>query len=330
MTEIRKDPFSDAMVIYSPKRAGRPDYTGFEKKIVLRAENCPFCEGNEDMTPSEIFSVRDSGNKNEPGWKVRVIPNKFPVLGIEGETSAGRPGLYKNMKGVGAHEVIIETPYHKLSVKNRTDRYYENIFSTIRERVADLKRDKRFRYIQVFKNHGPLAGATISHHHTQVIALPFVPVTVETRLERAYRFYKEKNMSVFEEILRTETDSGLRIICENTSFAAFSPYYSPSPFFISIFQKKGEPRFEDIIEEKLKDLSDIYSKLIKKVESALDSPSFNFILNNSPPDADCENYFSWTIDLVPVISGTGGFEAATGCFINSFFPENAAGILRKF
>ncbi len=330
MTEIRRDPFSGSMVIYSPERAGRPDYSGFEKKIVLIPENCPFCEGNEEMTPPEIFSVREKGNKNKPGWRVRVIPNKFPVLGIEGKTSTGRSGCYENMIGVGAHEVIIETPYHELAEKDRTGSSYENLFRTIRERITDLKRDKRFRYIQVFKNHGPLAGATISHHHSQVISLPFVPVAVETRVKRACMLYEEKNRSLFKEILLAETNSGLRMICENTSFAAFAPYYSPSPFFISIFQKKGEPRFEDIDDKKLKDLSDIYSKLMKKIESALGNPSFNFILNNSPFNADCGNYYSWTIDLAPVISGTGGFEAATGCFINSFFPEKAAEILRKF
>ncbi|MEN8152445.1 MAG: DUF4931 domain-containing protein [Acidobacteriota bacterium] len=330
MTEIRRDPFSDAIVIYSPERAERPDYTGYEKKIVLKPENCPFCEGNEEMTPPEIISVRAKGNKNGPGWKVRVIPNKFPVLGIEGETSVGGAGCYESISAVGAHEVIIETPDHELQKKELNPYHYERIFGIIRERIADLKNDERFKYIQVFKNHGSPAGATISHHHSQLIALPFIPGSIKTMLDKAKLFYEKTGRSIFDEILKTEKESGTRVILENTSFVAFSPYYSPSPFFVSIFQKNGGARFEEANEKKLKDLSDIYFKLMQKIEAALGNISFNLILNNSPFDINSGSFYSWTIDLAPVISGTGGFEAATGNFINSFLPERSAEILRKY
>ncbi|MEN8222673.1 MAG: DUF4931 domain-containing protein [Acidobacteriota bacterium] len=325
MSEIRKDPFSGALVIYSPGRENRPDFTGIKKSIELSPENCPFCSGNEDMTPPEIYRIGDNS-----GWKVRVVPNKFPVLNVEENFNRDNEGILEKFTGAGAHEIIIETPSHSEDISKSGPEYFKNIFTTYRDRINDLKKDFRFKYIQVFKNHKAPAGATISHNHSQLIALPFVPAEVKNKLSVLKTYHKKHNRSLFDEVISKELESGKRVIYENNGFLAVAPWYSRSPFQISIFGKDGHPRFEDINDKELDGLSDIFAVVIKKLVAALGDPPMNIMLNNAPFDKEADQSFKWNVDIFPVLGGTGGFEAATGTYINSVLPEKAASILKKY
>src|SRR5262249_21186968 len=140
---------------------------------------CPFCPGNELKTPPEVLAYRSSGGPNEPGWNVRVIPNKFPALRVEGNLEREGEGMYDKMDGVGAHEVIIETPDHMATLATLPEKQIESVLWAFRDRTLDLKRDIRFQYILFFKNHGEPAGATLEHTHSQLIALPVVPRRVQ-------------------------------------------------------------------------------------------------------------------------------------------------------
>ena len=325
MAEIRKDPFSGARVIYSPERENRPDFTGIKRSIELSAENCPFCPGNEEMNPPEIYRVGDNS-----AWKVRVIPNKFPVLEVEESRKNEKAGIFRKFRDAGAHEVIVETPHHIQDLSQSDANYFRNIFYVYRERIRDLKKDIRLKYIQIFKNYEAAAGATISHHHSQLIALPFVPENIVERLRFLNDHYLKNRKSLFSDVISGELEVNERIISENGSFLAFTPWYSRSPFQVSIFEKKGYPRFEDIDNAEMDGLSDIFAIVIKKLVAALGDPPMNIIINTAPFDYEDDHAFNWNIDILPAMVGTGGFEAATGTYINSVLPEKAATILKKY
>ena len=164
MPELRKDPVTGRWVIVATDRAKRP--TDFVRQPVKASGQgvCPFCPGNESKTPPEVLAYRNDGGRDQPGWRVRVVPNKFPALGIEGELNRQGDGMYDKMNGIGAHEVIIETPDHVTTLAEMPERQIEEVLWAFRDRVIDLKKDRRFRYILIFKNHGEAAGASLEHH----------------------------------------------------------------------------------------------------------------------------------------------------------------------
>ena len=166
MPELRKDPVLGRWIIISTERAKRPtDFKREETKI--EAPICPFCEGNEHMTPPEIISYRDNGTSpDKPGWRLRVVSNKFPALRVEGDLDKKGEGIYDRMNGVGAHEVVIETPEHKISMSQLSLTNVYEIIKSYKERFLDLKKDVRMSYIMLFKNVGAVAGASLEHTHS--------------------------------------------------------------------------------------------------------------------------------------------------------------------
>ena len=183
------------------------------------------------MTPPEVLAYRHNGGPpNTPGWELRVVPNKFPALQVEGTLDREGEGLFDRMNGIGAHEVIIETPDHDKTLSTMTEPEIERVLWAYRERVLDLKRDIRFRYILVFKNHGAPAGATLEHSHSQLIALPIVPDYVKDEIEGARQHFTSKERCVFCDIVRQETAAGRRVIHENAEIVALAPYAPRFPF----------------------------------------------------------------------------------------------------
>ena len=323
MAEIRKDPLSESVVIYSPGRENRPDFTGIKKSIELSPENCPFCRGNEDMTPPEIYRIPE----DSPDWKVRVIPNKFPVLNVEERKRTVDHGIYKMETDAGAHEIIIETPDHSEAVLMGASGY-RTIFTAWRNRINDLKRDIRFRYVQVFKNHKAPAGATISHHHSQLIALPFVPDQIKNKVTASQRYFSENGRTVFDDMIRSESEGQERTVYENGGFIAVAPWYSRTPFQVSIYNHQGHARFEDIQDRDIDQLSELWDVVMGKINRALGDPAMNIGLINSPFGSS-DPGFSWYLEILPLTGGIGGFEAVTGTYINPVMPEKAASILKK-
>ena len=176
VSELRTDPRTGRWVIISTERRKRPTDFRLESVHIAPDPACPFCEGHEQMTPSELLAHRRNGSHaNGPGWDLRVVPNQFPVLRVEGNLDRQGEGLFDKMSGIGAHEVIIESPRHQDMLATMSDAAIEQVLWAFQERVRDLKQDRRFRYIIIFKNHGMGAGAALDHSHSQLIALPIVP-----------------------------------------------------------------------------------------------------------------------------------------------------------
>ncbi|MFH0793311.1 MAG: DUF4931 domain-containing protein, partial [bacterium] len=175
MPELRKDPVMSRWVIIATERAKRPLPIP-EKHEDKKPEFCPFCPGNEIHTPPEVLSYRPGGTPtNAQGWWIRVVRNKFPALTLEGMTKRSGVGMFDKMNGVGAHEVLIETPHHDLSIADFPASQVEEMIWAYRDRMVELRKDQRFHYILIFKNHGRDAGASIDHPHSQLIAMPIVP-----------------------------------------------------------------------------------------------------------------------------------------------------------
>src|SRR4051794_11063367 len=227
MPELRKDPVIGRWVIISTERAKRPVETERPKLPAppARREPCPFCEGNEGLTPPEIAAYRPAGAQRDgPGWTLRVVPNKYPALMVEGSLDSRGEGVYDLMNGIGAHEVIIETPAHETNVGALNEKQFAELLCVYRDRILDLRDDKRFRYVLIFKNQGAEAGATMEHTHSQLIALAVVPRSVTDELVGAQEYYKYKERCIYCDIVRQEIDERVRIVSENDSFVVICPF----------------------------------------------------------------------------------------------------------
>ncbi|MEW6007350.1 MAG: galactose-1-phosphate uridylyltransferase [bacterium] len=337
MSELRKDPILGRWVIIASERGKRPG--AFEKPPEKTdAGSCPFCPGNEWMTPKEIYSIRKPGSKpNEGGWDIRVVPNKFPALGIDEKLAKKGRGVYDMMIGYGAHEVIIETPDHHKHIKDQSIDEIKNVIFAVQHRIDDLHKDLQMRYVLVFKNKGIEAGASLFHPHTQLIATPVTPRTVKGELQGAEAYFKAKERCIFCDIMEEELSLGKRIVVENDGFVAFCPYASRFPFEICILPKHHDVDFHSEAVEKNDDLlAEILSIVFKKLATCLDDPQYNYVIHTAPNRFARRGYwqtlnedFHWHIEIMPKLTRVAGFEWGTGFYINPTPPEEAAKALRE-
>jgi len=329
LPELRKDPVTGRWVIIATDRGKRP--SDFVKETVrIKGGFCPFCYGNEDKTPPEILCYRtDGGPRNSSGWKLRVVPNKFPALGIEGNLNRQGEGLFDKMNGVGAHEVIIETPDHNATLATLGEQEVEDIFWAFRDRMLDLKKDKRLRYILIFKNHGEAAGASLEHAHSQLIALPIVPKLVREEIDGSKAHFSFKERCVYCDIIRQELDSGLRVIDENQDFVVIAPYAPRFPFETWILPKTHDSCFENAQKREYQNLSKILKTMLLKMDRVLDFPAYNLVIHTSPLTEAINDFYHWHVELMPKLSKVAGFEWGTGFYINPVTPEDSAKFLRE-
>ena len=332
MPELRRDPVTGRWVIISTDRQKRPNDFRFERAAILGREYCPFCPGHESLTPPEIYSVRQNGNgANGPGWDLRVVPNKFPALQVEGSLDRVGEGMFDRMNGIGAHEVIIETPDHDRPLAAMGEPEIERVLNAYRERILDLQRDIRLKYILVFKNHGAAAGATLEHPHSQLIALPIVPDFVREEIDGARRHFQVKDRCVFCDIVREEARDGRRVIAENADVIAIAPYAPRFPFETWLLPRRHGARFETAAQHEYQSLARLLKNVLQRMDKALESPPFNLIVHTSPfvPADDIAAVYHWHVEIMPKLSRVAGFEWGTGFYINPTAPEEAADVLRS-
>jgi len=329
MPELRKDPVIGRWVIIATERRKRPhDFQVTGEGCMTDTSSCPFCEGNEGKTPPEIIAYRNGTPPNSPGWSLRVVPNKFPALAIEGGLGRVGEGMFDKMNGVGAHEVIIETPRHVCNYDVLPEQEIEGIVSAYRDRVIDLKGDDRFQYILIFKNKGRDAGASLEHTHSQLIALPIVPKRVSEELSGAREYFGFKERCVFCDIIRQETQDGTRLVAESEHFILISPYAPKSPFETWILPREHQSSFETIKDEQIPDLARLLHLVMRKMVDVLGDPPFNYMIHSAPLHTDPEHYH-WHIEIMPKLTHHAGFEWGSGFYINPTPPEDAAEALRN-
>lgn len=334
MSEVRRDIVTDTWVIIDTENDKIPKT---HKEEPETSGECPFCEGKENQTPNEILAIRNDASENGPGWKVRVIPNINPILVIEGELEKAGIGVYDMVTGIGANEVIVETPKHIVNLSELPEEQIGLVLQTYRERIEDLHKDKRMRYILIFKNHGRLAGATTMRHtHSDLIALPATPVRVKQKLNGAREYYSYKERCLFCDIIQQEIDMADRLVFQSNKFVVIAPYASRFPFEILIIPKRHCYSYKLIEKSEITDLAKVFKKIFKVMYNILEDPPYNLILNDSPNLLPKSNYwetikqdFHWHIEITPRLHRTTGFELGTGFYINRFAPERAASILRS-
>jgi UDPglucose--hexose-1-phosphate uridylyltransferase len=332
--EFRRDPLHHTWVVFAPERQRRPqDYAA---ATLAPAQLDPFAEGNERFTPPEVYAARKEKTKpNEPGWRVRVVPNRYPALRIEGQLDSQPEGLYDRMTGIGAHEVIIETPDSKTALEDLTISGVAEVFATYRERMLDLDKDPRFHHIYVFKNFGPAAGASMAHSHSQLVALPLVPPAVEAKLTRAREHFMAKQRSLFTDILHTERTAGVRMVAENDGFSLFCPYASRFPFELAILPRRHSADFSSCSPNELYDLAEIVRFALQRLNAVLEKPGYNILLHTAPLKrplnerfASAKHDYCWHVEIVTRFQSLAGFEIGLGAYINTVYPEDAARFLR--
>lgn len=339
MPELRKDPLIGRWVIVATERAKRPMDFVAPKDEGAPPEECPFCAGKEAQTQSEIFAIRPSGAPNSPGWSVRVVPSIKPVLRIEGQLNRRAKGMYDLMDGVGAHEIIIETPQH---VANAADLPVEQVRASLQAavaRMADLERDPRFRYAIWFKNYGSVAGAgRIQHARSQLIATPVTPKRVKEELVRSRRYFEEKDRCLICDLVAQEREHAARVVFDSTHILVLCPFAARFPFELWIVPKRHHCDFTGIRPDELADLAFVMKTMLSRLKLILQDPPYNYLLHTAPFRHQhgrighwrtIEEDYHWHIELIPRLTRVAGFEVGSGFYINPTPPEEAAKHLRE-
>ena len=337
MSELRKDPISERWVIIAEERGERP--TDF---LPIRGEDdiipCPFCPNNEHLTPIEILAYRPSESApNSSDWWLRVIPDRTPALVIEGELTLTIDGVFEKLYGIGANELIIEHREHNKSFLDMSLKDVNEILWAYKDRITDLKQDKRFKYVLISRNRGRFAGSFFRHPHSHLIATPVIPYRVQDELNGSLNYYNEHTRCIYCDILASEENNknNSRIIIDNELMIAFMPFAPRFPYETWIMPKYHNAHYEHITKEEIKALAEILSSVMKKLYIKLDTPPYNYFLHTAPLNirekkakAYSESYH-WHIEILPRLTGTAGFEWATGFYINPLSPEHAARLLRE-
>ena len=308
-----------------------------EPQARVKEKPCPFCPGNEDQTPREIYALRSPGTQpGQPGWSVRVFPSKEKVLEVEKGLERRGAGIYDAMNNVGAHELIVESPDHIKNLSDLPTEQIKNALIVYQKRIIDLKGDKRLRYAIVFKNQRPASPFRLGHTHSQLVALPLTPQSVKDELENAKSYYREKERCVFCDVVREELDAGLRVVEENRSFISYVPFAPRLPFETWILPKRHNPDFTQEDESRLFDFAAIMKVTLGKICKLLDDPPLNYMIHSLPYMRPKEGYwktihkdYHWHLEILPHIVKVEGFSWSSGFYIEPLSSELTAGLLRE-
>jgi UDPglucose--hexose-1-phosphate uridylyltransferase len=330
MPELRRDPIVGRWVIIAAERDQRP--TDFKpEKTESSGGPCPFCPGNEAKTPPEVYAERPKGGTPDgANWTVRVVSNKFPALQIEGELDRRGEGIYDMMNGLGAHEVVIETPAHASELALLPLEQLAAVTRAYRARILDLAKDHRFRYIQIFKNHGAPAGATLEHSHTQLIATPIVPRRVDEEIKGFAQHFELKERCVLCDVIHQEIESQKRVVAESEEFIAVVPFAARFPYETWVMPKFHAAAFEQLTDDQISTFAKIFSETLSRIHATLNGPPYNYVLHTAPVnDPKGPHQYHWHFEIMPKVTKVAGFEWGTGFYINPIPPEVAAGHLRN-
>jgi UDPglucose--hexose-1-phosphate uridylyltransferase len=332
MSEFRQDPMSRRWVIIGGERNGRPNEF-LEAATRASGLSCPFCAGHESETPPAIASYSSNGNGH---WLARVVPNKYPAVSssVVGTlpvplNSDGTGSVPTTLPGFGSHEVIIESPRHVASLSELTDAELKTVFTAYRDRLAQLKSQRLYKYVQIFKNVGPAAGASLEHVHSQLLALTSVPEVVQQELAASGDYFSEVKRSLLLDMLDRELATGDRIVAATPNFVAFCPYASRFGYEVWVAPRRHQPRFEDVKDSELGELSLLARETVGRIERAVGQVAYNCFLHTQPFDMPAYDHYHWHIEIIPRLTKVAGFEWSTGCFINPYSPESAAEHLRS-
>lgn len=328
MSELRYNIATGDWVIFSTARARRPhDFLKENKEpagLPERKADCPFCPGNEKTAGEELFRIGDDKN-----WRVRSIPNKFPALSPGENTARKTDGFYTSMGGFGGHEVIIESPRHNTCIALMSAEEVEDIIRIYINRYATLYKMPGIETVTVFKNHGPMAGCSLEHPHSQIVATPVIPPSFLGRVRLALNYFEQSGTCVYCRMIEKELKVKSRILLETDRFVSFLPFAGALPFTIWIVPKMHLSDFAGIEEPEITGLAEILKGTLDKLYYGLSNPDFNMTIRSLPARAGSAGSFHWHLSIIPRLSEPGGFEMGTMMPINTSLPEEGAEFLRS-
>jgi len=325
MPELRRDPVVGRWIIIAAERRQRPTDFLIEERLESDHGFCPLCAGHEQTTPPEVWACRLGGDQtsNGPGWQVRVVPNKYPALRIEGSLDKAGDGVYDRMNGIGAHEVIIESPNHGEQLAYLAPEKIFYVLLAYRERILDLKNDMRFRYVMVFKNHGRAAGASLEHSHSQLIALPVIPQMIVAEMDGAASYYRFRERCIFCDMIAHEIRQDIRVVGQNNDFIVLSPYAPRTPFEMWVLPKAHDSAYSRQDDRSLASLAAILSQTLRRLDALIPGVPYNFVLHTNPLRSGTLDHYHWHLEIVPKLTSIAGFEWGSGFYINPMPPEEA-------
>ncbi|MEM0008072.1 MAG: galactose-1-phosphate uridylyltransferase [Candidatus Bathyarchaeia archaeon] len=340
-SELRKDYLLDRWVVIATERGRRPTDFAKKERTPAKVGVCPFCPGNEHMTPpallvylescGKIRKAKDEDGFRHKNWIIRCFPNLFPAFSPPQEATSKR----KIMKGhdsalvdaVGHHEVLVESPNHDEHPSDARLPQLVHVINAYLDRLSELSTKPYVRYVSIFRNHGLEAGASLSHAHSQIIATPFTPKIVREELAASRRHWRRNNSCIFCEIMEKERNSP-RFIMENQDFLAFAPYASVNPLEFWIFPKKHGTSPLKLSERERENFARTLKACLGALKNLLNDPPYNFGFHIAL-DKAANHYYHWHVEVYPKLAIWAGFEKSTGMYINTVSPETAAESLRK-
>lgn len=330
MSEFRQNMATKEWVIIAPERSKRPE--DFNKKKVAKKlpefdKSCPFCVGNEEKTPPPVYSIIKNGD-----WKLRVVPNKYAALKNNlspVRKKEGKSERYIKAEGFGIAEVIIETPTHNKTIATMDYSEVRNVVEAYKQRYTEISKNKDISLITIFRNHGAMAGTSLEHPHSQIIATPIVPPHVRDQIFQARTACDTFDTCIYCDMIREEILEEKRIIMETDYFIVFCPYAARSPFETRIIPKQHNCSFESISEEEMDDFSKVLRDALRKIYITLYNPDYNYVIRSSPTDEIDSKHYHWYVVVIPKLTTPAGFEIGSGIYINTTPPEDSARFLRE-
>jgi len=331
MSELRQDPTTREWVLIAPERAKRPQQAPKKRradKLPDWDESCPFCPGNESQTPAEVFRLPLSSQ--DSAWEVRVVPNRFAALKLDGDTSRIKnEHFFRKRPGTGVHEVIIETPSHNTPMALKSYQQVEMVLVAYQERYNALKSNRQIKSITIFKNHGRASGTSLAHPHSQLVATPVLAPYYHRRLDIAVDYYADSGRCLYCDLLAEEMEERERIVAETKEFVVFHPYASRVPYETWIIPKKHYASFGLFPASHLAELAKVLRDTLLCLYRGLDNPDFNFIINTTITEDEEDPYYHWHLRIVPRLTMIAGFEIGSGIYITTALPEETARLMKE-
>lgn len=301
------------------------------EELPAHSPDCPFCPGQETMTPDAILVLPKTAR--DVNWDVRVVPNKFPALvpapGGECDACSTRVGPYLRRSGIGHHEVIIETPQHNRDLPLLPPKHMEHILQAYCMRYNALSRDPLVELVLIFRNHGAKAGTSLIHPHSQIVASSVVPFPVRNRLYEGQRYFDAYGRCVYCDMIEYELKEGTRVVMDNEHFVAIAPYASGVPYEIWLLPKHHHATFGTVEMDEINDLACVLQNLLARLWRLLDDPDYNYVIDTAPEHMAEVPFYHWHLEILPRLTTRAGFEIGSGIGINVVFPEQAAAQLRE-
>jgi UDPglucose--hexose-1-phosphate uridylyltransferase len=330
MSDLRRDPVTGRWVIIAPDRSRRrADFTP-QPVGAVDGDFCPFCEGQESVAGRELLAWRPNGSAaNASGWELRVVANREPALRVEDTLGDPSDSLFESLGGLGAHEVVIESPNHRATFATMTAEAIGRVLWAWRERIRDLRRDIRLKSFVIVKNVGATAGATLDHSHSQLLALPLVPHHVRDELTGAKLHQTGTKHCVFCDLIAEELARDVRVVSADERTVALAPFASRVPFELCIVAREHQASFEDASDAVLAAIGERLRDAIRRLDVTLVSPPYTLLLHTAPVGEDHAASYHWHIEIVPRLTAVNGVAWDGGVHVNAVPPEEATEVLRK-